>query len=203
VCIAGGAQADLPVPAGDKLMFRVLRGDSAIGTHALRFTRRADTLEVRIEVDLRVGFGPITLYRYTLRATERWRGGQVEMLDASTDDDGTPGFARAIRDAQGLWVEGSGAPRYLAPRDALPSTHWNVAELNGAWINPQNGKLLRPAVARRGLEQMALGDGRLVAANRYALSGAVEMNLWYDAVPSWIALDFTAHDGSLIRYERI
>jgi hypothetical protein len=200
---ARGARADLPVPPNDVLAFQVLRGDSAIGTHALRFARAGDMLEVRIAVDLRVGFGPITLFRYTLRTTEQWRGGQLEGFDSTTYDNGTQDFARAVRDAQGLWVEGSKAPRYLAPVDALPSSHWNPAELNGPWINPQDGRLVRPAVARLGLDQVPAASGAEVPATHYAVSGEVQMDLWYDATPCWVALHFTAHDGSLIRYERM
>ena len=203
VLLGRAARASLPVPPGDRLTFRVLRGDTEIGTHALWFNQDDDTLDIRIEVDLHVGFGPITLFRYTLRSTERWQGGQIVALDATTNDDGTHDFARATRDAQGLWVEGSKAPRYLAPPDALPSSHWNKAELNGPWINPQDGRLLRPSVAQVGVDKVPEAGGQQIAATQYDLSGDVHMALWYDATPSWVALHFTAHDGSLIRYERL
>jgi hypothetical protein len=201
--VAGRARADLPVPRDDRLTFRVLRGDSPIGTHTLRFAPTGDTLDVLIEVDLQVKFGPITLFRYALRATERWRNGQVETAEATTNDDGTHDFMRAARDAQGLRVEGSKAPRYLAPSGAMPSSHWNKAELDGPWINPQDGRLLHPSVARVGVDKVPLADGAQVSATQYALSGDVQMKLWYDTTPCWIALHFTAHDGSLIRYERV
>jgi hypothetical protein len=199
----GSAQANLPVPEGDELTFRVVRGTWAIGTHALRFVRRADLLEVRIAVDLRVGLGPLTLYRYTGRATELWRDGQFESYDGTTDDGGTHYVARATRDARGLWVEGTNTPRYLAPSNALPATHWNKAELNGPWINPQDGRLDRPAVARVGEDQVSVGNGQPVSATQYAMSGDVQMDLWYDSTPSWVALHFKARDGSLIHYERV
>lgn len=202
-CGARAAFADLTVPPGDRLAFRVLRNDSEIGTHILRFTRTADGLDIAIAVELRVGLGPITLFRYNMSGIERWRGGQIEQLDMATNDDGTHDFARATRDATGLWVEGSKAPRYRAPSSALPATHWNEAELNGPWINPQDGKLLRPEVARRGADSVSDMAGQALAARRYALSGDVQMDLWYDATPTWIALRAPAHDGSIIRYERM
>lgn len=197
------AALPVPVPEGNRLSFRVLRGDSAIGTHVLYFDPHDDILDVRSEVDLRVGFGPFTLFRYTLRSTERWTAGAFETLDATTNDNGTQDFARIKRDADGLWVEGSQAPRYLAPPNALPSSHWNKAELDGPWINPQDGKLLHPVVAQLGVGDVPAANGPPIAATQYALSGDVQMHLWYDSTPSWVALHFTAHDGSLIRYERM
>ncbi len=197
------AHAALPVPRDDRLTFRVLREGSRIGTHVLTFMRDSDAVTVRIAVDLRIGLGPITLFRYTLRGSERWRNGQIEAMDVVTNDDGTQDFARATRDASGLWVEGSKASRYRAPHDALPASHWNMAELDGPWINPQDGRLFRPVVARQGQDHVAEADGTRVLATRYALSGDVQMKLWYDAAPSWVALDFAAHDGSVIHYERV
>jgi len=201
--VSRGAHAALPVPQDEQLAFRVLRGDWAIGTHALRFVRRPDGLDVHIEVDLRVGLGPITLYRYTGRATERWQGGRIESYDGTTEDGGAHSFVRALRDVRGLWVEGSNMPRYLAPPDALPATHWNKAELNGPLINPKDGRLVRPAVARIGVTQVSEADGQPVSATQYALSGDVQMDLWYDSAAAWVALHLTAPDGSLIRYERM
>lgn len=200
---ARAAKADLPVPQGDQLRFQVFRGDSPIGTHELTFTRAGDTLAVSIAVDLRVAFGPITLFRYTMRGTERWRNGQFARLDATTNDGGTQDFVRVTRDATGLWVEGSKAPRYRAPSNALPSTHWNEAELDGPWINPQDGELLHPDVARQGPGTVEDVEGQRLLARRYVLSGDVQMDLWYDATPAWVALRAPAHDGSIIRYERM
>jgi Family of unknown function (DUF6134) len=196
------AYADLPVPRGDRLAFRVFRGDSEIGTHVPTFRRGPDSLEVGIAVDMRVGLGPITLFHYALRSFERWRGGQVEHLDVTTDDDGTHAFVRATRDSLGLWVEGSKASRYLAPPNALPSTHRNEAELRGPWINPENVELLRPAVARKEEDKIAALDGQHKEARHFALSGDVTMDIWYDATPTWVGLQAPAR-GSVIRYERL
>lgn len=199
--VARAAHASLPVPASDRIAFRVMRKGSAIGTHVLIFSRVADDLDISIAVDIAVRFGPLVLFSYTLRGIEQWRGGMVSHVEANTNDDGTPDHMRADRDARGLWVEGSKAPRYLAPPDALPATHWNMAELNGPWINPQDGRLLHPAVDRLGLDKVLLADGRPVAADAFKLTGDPRLELWYTPARQWTALLFTAKDGSLVRYE--
>ena len=43
-------------------------------------------------------------------------------------------------------MQGTKAPRYIAPVDALPASHWNQRELEGPWINTQDGRLMRPKV---------------------------------------------------------
>ena len=95
----------------------------------------------------KIGF--ITLYRYSHHATERWQGDQVVALQTSTSDNGTPNQVTGRRDASGLVIEGTKAPRYVAPANALPATHWNRRELDGPWINTQDGRLMHPKVVAR------------------------------------------------------
>ena len=167
----------------------------------LTFERLDNGLDIHIAVDIAVGFGPITLFRYTLRGLEQWRNGAVVHVNATTNDDDTPEHMRADRDASGLWVEGSKAPRYLAPQEAMPATHWNIAELNAPWINPQDGRLLHPLVQRLGDEALTMPDGTTRPAAHYALSGDAKLDLWYDTACQWSALRFLAKDGSPVRYE--
>jgi hypothetical protein len=188
-------------PPSDRLAFRLIRAGSAIGTHVLTFARSDNGFDVRIAVDIAIGLGPIVLFRYTLRGLEQWRDGSVVHVDATTNDNGTPDRMRCDRDIRGLWVEGSQAPRYLAPPSALPATHWNIDELQVPWINVQDGRLLHPVVRRVGPEPVTLADGRTEPAIEYALSGDARLDIWYDASRRWSGLRFAAKDGSEVRYE--
>ncbi len=199
--VTSGARGMPQVPEDGRLAFRIMRNGSAIGTHVLTFERQGNGFDTHIAVDIAVGLGPLVLFRYTLRGLEQWRDGVVTHADATTEDDGLHDIMRADRDARGLWVQGSKAPRYLAPANALPATHWNMAELDGPWINLQNGQLLHPVVHLVGPDQVTLADGRKLAAADYKLSGEVDLELWYSTARQWCALLFTAKDGSLVRYE--
>ena len=139
----------LPVPATNRLEFRILRKGSQIGTHFLRFSRDGEDLTVEVAADIVIGLGPIAFFRYRHRATERWRNDQVVSVDAETDDDGTRERMTARRDGMSLVVEGTKAPRYVAPPTAMPATHWNRRMLDGPLINTQNGLLMRPTVRLR------------------------------------------------------
>src|ERR1700761_3478575 len=134
--VPGLARTDPALLYGPELAFDVTRDGSRIGSHVLHFTTVDQGLDIRIAVDIAVGVGPITFFRYTLRSLEEWRGDSVTLVEATTNDNGTSHWMHAKRDAQGLWVRGSQAARYLAPSDALPATHWNAAELYATWINP-------------------------------------------------------------------
>lgn len=207
--IAGGAfilapshgLAALPVPPGGTLSFRVLRKGSSIGTHALTFSPTTGGLVVKIAVDLVVKLGPVPLYRYTHRATETWRGDVVVSIDAETDDNGKRLRVSGERKGEGLAIQSTTSGSYQAPANALPATHWNRRMLDGPFINTQTGELTRATVTPRGQERIETASGP-VTARRYALSGPVSLETWYDDGPAWVGLRFTADDGTPITYRR-
>jgi hypothetical protein len=195
------AAAPLPIPANNQLSFRILRNDAAIGTHALNFLPDQDKLTVHIAVDILVKFGPIPIFRYQHRATEIWENGQVVGLDSKTYDNGKTFAMVGERVASGLMVKSNDAETYIAPATALPATHWNRRQLDGPMINTQDGRLMRPVVKPEGSISLQTTTGKIVTADRFVLSGDVQMETWYDAQPHWSGLQFAAEDGSQIKYE--
>lgn len=187
--------------AGQDLVFRVLRNDGQIGTHRLTFAPTEDGLKVLVATDIKVGIGPITVYRYTHRAEERWQAGTFVSLDAETNDNGSIARTTVRRDAEWVDVQGQKAARYQAPLNALPLTHWNRAMLDGPMISAQTGELLRPIVTRVGPGQVETAAGR-VEAEHVTMRGDPELDTWYDTKSTWLGLRLTARDGSTIRYER-
>jgi hypothetical protein len=207
---AGGAFAAMPAfaglisaPPGRSLGFHVTRKGSVIGTHMLSFEGQGDDLTVRVAVDLAVGFGPITVFRYTHRATEVWQNGRVVSLDTTTNDDGTRHTVTARRTDAGLVVEGTKAARYTAPDSALPATHWNRKMLDGPMINTQDGRLMRPTVQAVGTDAIPTAGGGTIVASHFAMSGDALLDTWYDASSNWAGICFKAGDGSVVRYERV
>ncbi|MDE8342552.1 MAG: DUF6134 family protein [Acidocella sp.] len=200
------AQAGLGMPAGvpetASLGFAVMRSGSKIGEHLLQFAAIAGGFNLTISVDILVKFGPIPVFRYSLRGTEQWHAGQCQYAAANANDDGKNNWMRAEHATEGLWVQGSRAAKYLAPANALPATHWNKTELKGPWINIQNGQLLRPHVTDAGPDPVRNASGGLEPARRYVMSGDARLTLWYSG-QEWSGLGFTARDGSAIRYEKL
>ncbi|MBB4040478.1 hypothetical protein GGR34_002131 [Microvirga flocculans] len=194
--------AALPVPPDGRLTFDVVRKGSRIGVHELTFTRSGERLTVSVDVELSVGIGPIKFYRYTHRVSEIWQGEDVVSLTAQTNDDGQKLSVTCERTPSGLLVDSTRSGRYVAPAGAHPATHWNREMLDGPLINTQNGELLRPVVIRKGRDRVQTSAGTIVPAQRFALSGPISFETWYDDTPSWVGLTFVAKDGSQVLYRR-
>jgi hypothetical protein len=192
-----------PLP-GKSLGFAVMRKGSKIGEHLLTFDQSGDgNLIVRVAVELKVGVGPIVLFRYKHNATEVWRNGQLASLDTVTNDDGTPNTVTGRATEAGFKVEGTKAKLYAAPDNALPATHWNRKQLDGPWINTQDGRLLRPKITPVGPEVIPAASGAKIPADHFSLTGDAVLETYYDSTSNWAGLNFKAGDGSVILYERI
>ena len=193
----------LSTPPGKSLGFDVRRKGSKIGEHLLTFDQDGDNLTVHVAVELKVGLGPIVLFRYKHNATEVWKNGQLASIDTVTNDDGTPNKVSGRATPTGFMVEGTKAKLYTAPPDALPATHWNRKQLDGPWINTQDGRLLRPKITPMGPDMIPVASGAKIQADHFALTGDAILETYYDSTSNWAGLNFKAGDGSLILYERV
>jgi hypothetical protein len=201
--VARPATAALPVPSGSSLGFVLFRNGSQIGRHTLRFDREGDALTVSIAVDALVRFLAIPIVRYMHRATETWQGDTLVGLVAETDKNGQRGWVKAQRTAEGLVVTGSKTKRYVAPEGVIATSYWNRRMLQGPMISLEDGVLLAPKVAARPPEPVRLASGGSVTADRYSLSGAFAVDVWYDHADTWASLAFGVSDGSSVHYERL
>lgn len=201
--VLAGMVASVATPvagaAGDAaLEFQVLRNGRDIGRHRLALRRDGADLLCAIDVDLRVGLGPITFYRYSHENRERWRAGRFVSFASRTDDNGSKLAVRAERAEGGISVEGPEGS-YLAPADAWPTTYWYPGFLDrSAWVDTQFGRLRRARVVPAGEGLVPVG-GRELAARRYRLEGDLALELWYRE-GQWVGLAATAPDGSALLY---
>lgn len=192
--------AALPIPSGRLLMFDVMRKGKKIGWHRLRFEPTADGLKVLVDVTLKVGFGPITLFSYQHDATEIWRGDEWLSVEALTVQNGKRLMVTARRGANGVAVDGPKG-RFTAPAGTLAATHWNRRMLDGPFLNTQTGQVQRPRIARVGETTIPARSGQ-IRAEHFTISGDVELDTYYDAGPTWAGLRFKGGDGSIITYQR-
>ena len=193
----------LSTPPGKSLGFAVMRKGEKIGEHLLIFDGQGDNLKVEVNVELKVGLGPIVLFRYKHHAIETWQNGQLAALDTETNDDGTHHKVTGRFSPEGFKVEGSKAKPYVAPPDALPATHWNHKQLDGPWINTQDGRLLRPTITPMGRAMIPVASGNEIPALHFSLTGDAILETYYDDIRNWVGLNFKAGDGSEILYERV
>ena len=75
--------------------------------------------------------------------------------------------------------------------------------LDGPMISLEDGVLLSPKVADLRMENVRLASGKIIPADHYNLSGAFDVDLWYDEQRTWAGMAMTVVDGSEVRYERL
>jgi hypothetical protein len=186
----------------DRLAFDAIRKGSTIGTHVVTFEHSGDNLLVRTDVQLRVGLGPITLFRYHHQAIERWRGAEFVGIETTTDNNGEALRVSARRVGDAIRIDSSKLGQLTMVAAALPLTHWNIQCMSVPVFNPQDGTALDAPVTPRGMETVLLGNGTKVQSRRFSMGGEAPIDDWYDDTQTWTHLRATAKDGSVVEYRR-
>jgi len=195
------AQAFAALPASRKLAFAVFRNGTRIGEQVMSFGGSEAAPVVETSVDMTVKIGPVPVYRYRHRATERWAGGAFESLETTTNANGKAQKVSARREGGRVTIE-TEKTRLAAPDNAAPLTHWNSAALSRPLFNPQLGKLLKVSVSRGGAAPVKLASGASVSAVEWSVRGDAQIDNWYDTAGVWTALRGKLEDGSTMEYRR-
>ncbi len=183
---------------GERIVFDVLRNGGSFGTHVVAFSRQGDALTVDTDIELRVAFGPITLFEYIHDATETYVDGRLLRLGARTKKDGRWKTLSAQATEAGLKVAGEAFSGVLTGR-VIPSTHWNVDQMKQpAMFSTETGEMLPMSVADRGIERVRTANG-MIEARRYDVKSDLDASFWYDAQGRWVKCAFVA-EGSKIEY---
>jgi hypothetical protein len=86
--------------------------------------------------------------------------------------------AKARWAGSGLAVGGGGTKPYIAPANALATTHWNSHMLHGPMIGVQDGMLVHPIVSPQPRSGCAATSND-IRARHYTLSSDLDLELWY------------------------
>lgn len=184
---------------GDRLDFSVFREGELVGQHAVVFEKRGADLRVESVFEIEVRFLVFTAYTYRYESRSRWRGGELEHLVASVDDDGTLSTVTAVASPDGLTVSGP-MGTVFADRPVYPTNHWNPGVLTQSKVfNTITGAINTVQIVPidREIVETELGP---VWATRYAYSGELENQVLYDDLGRWVGMKFDGWDGSEIEY---
>lgn len=188
--ISNAGAVALPVPSSDDLHFRILRNGSPIGDHHVVFSQSGDDLTVTVTADGLVTVAMIPVFSYSVRATECWSNGVFQSLESTVNYNGTPLQVHAHKSAGGYQVQGTKVPPYMAPPDTIPLTYWNKAMMNGTILNIQTAHSYRVKVASPGWNKLPTATGGTLVAQRFNLSGKLNISVWYDQNNAWSGLEF-------------
>jgi hypothetical protein len=198
--LLNAAAYSLPIPANNEMHFRVFRNGNPVGDHAMTFTQAGNDLTVAINASLLVTMAGIPIFRYAVKATERWSNGVFQSVDSAVNFNGSPLEVHAERTAAGYNVQGTHVPLYTAPPNLLPLTYWNKAMLNGTILNIQTAHSYPVKVSSPGWYNVPTANGGSITAQRFDVTGKLRLSIWYDVNNSWSRLEFQK-DGD-IAYEK-
>jgi hypothetical protein len=81
-----------------------------------------------------------------------------------------------------------------------PTNHWNAGVLNQKQVlNTLTGELNQVEIIKKGHEVINATNGQ-IRAMRYAYTGDLQTEIWYDEKNRWVGMQFIGSDGSLIKY---
>lgn len=184
---------------GAGIDFDVYREGKKVGYHKVRFDRDGKDLLVSSEFHLKIRILFLTAFEYLYQAEGRWRDGHLQRLEAAVNDNGTQMSVEA-KLSGGLVAVTSAAGTVTERAPIYPTNHWNASVLPETRVlNTLTGKINDVGIERRGREQVATEAGQ-VSATRYAYTGDLEADVWYDDAGRWVKLRFAARDGSVIEY---
>lgn len=191
--------ADPTALYGAGIDFDVYREGEKVGYHKVRFDRDGEDLLVSSEFHLKIRFLFLTAFEYLYKAEGRWRDGHLQLLEATVNDNGTQMSLAAERSGDLVAVKiADGTVTERAP--IYPTNHWNASVLPETRVlNTLTGKINDVRIERQGRETVATEAGE-VSAMRYAYTGDLEAEVWYDDFGRWVKLRFSARDGSVIEY---
>jgi hypothetical protein len=183
---------------GDEIAFDVERDGDVVGKYTINFTRTDQGVlaEAKVDVDVSLLFVPVYSLRY--HARELWNDGELQSIEAFTNDDGELVHVQATRESGGLEVKIN--DKSFETPAVLPISHWNPALLaGGPLLNGMTGEVDQVQVFEQGLDTVSTRNGSL-RARHYLYSGDLNGEIWYDEDGRWVKLRFRAKDGSMIDY---
>jgi hypothetical protein len=191
----GWSPANEPAGAGTvrEWRFRVTLDGSEIGEHTFRVREDPAGIEVESRASFDVKLLGFSLYTYEHRATERWRDGCLESLEASTDDNGTTQTVEGARTPEGFRVARSGGTTDVLPPCTMTFAYWNPAmRAQSRLLNPQTGEYLDVAI-----EETGGSDARGFRIRGKELEIALQYSAGEDR---WLSLDSRTSRGGQLSY---
>lgn len=196
--IAATAQAQ-----AETLNYTVLRDGKPIGSHAVSIDTKGQMTQVSIDTDIEVKVLFVTAYKFKHKSKELWTNGQLMTLNSTTDDDGTNKklTVRATKDTMTVdsIVKGQDRRQNADPA-TIPASLWNAETVKqNVLLNTLDGQVMKVDVKAMGAENVDAG-GQSVTAQRYAISGELTRDVWFDDEGRLVRMRFPDKTNTEIVY---
>ena len=184
---------------GNEIVFDVYREGTLVGSHKVKFSENKEYLNVRSVFRLEIKFLFLTAYSYLYESDARWQDGQLQTLEARTDDNGELTVVTAARDAALMQIKSVNG-QFETDVLLFPTNHWHVGVLNQTQVlNTLTGRINNVRIVTGDRESIDTEIGP-IQATRFAYTGDLENEVWYDDAGRWVKMRFKGTDGSIIEY---
>lgn len=186
-----------PLPAGGVTMtYRLLFGDSEIGTHKVHIRDHDQAGHVVIEHETKLEVRILFVVAYTLdhRATEVWEGFTLKSVRSNTVENGKKTVVRGDTTDNGFRILDGRSEKLVPTGSVTTDSFWLAAAIDAPRIvNIRTGEAVSPTAKD-------LGNGRwqLKAAFDH---GPIEATVRFDG--DFLAEATVDNDGHTIKMERI
>lgn len=208
--VAGGAEAREtadPAPAvdplklyGEEIHFDVYREGSKVGFHRVQFERDGDVVSVGSTFELKINILFFTAFEFLYQSEAIWRDGHMESLSVAVDDDGDEKAVSVARDGDRMAVENA-TERFAVSGALYPTNHWNPGVLGQTRVlNTLTGRINNVDIVPQGRELVETERGKQPAM-KFAYTGDLQTEVWYDDAGRWVKMRFKGKDGSTIEYK--
>jgi hypothetical protein len=179
---AGGQRA--AADESETRQFAVYVDGKPAGQYHMTITKGADgveTMSAQANVRVRV---LIKTYEYSYQGTEQWKGGRLQQLQSSANDDGARYTVQAAAEGEGLRVTVNGQTR-MTKANVWPTTHWKLPPKeyhNSAvpLLDADTGKDYSGHLQYLGTQQLNVGGQAQNCYHFRVTGGPSPMDLWYD-----------------------
>ena len=186
-------------PAAGTWRYTVFRDGSPIGDHSISFAPAGDQLQVDIKTDIAVKIAFVTAFRFEHSSHEVWKGGRLQSLTASTNDDGKQHTVTAKADGTSLAVTADGATS-SRPAETLVHNQWNMDNLKApVLLSAFDGTDYKVSSSGPQSETVEIGS-RSFSARKYTVSGDLVRTFWFDDQNRLLKVAFESR-GSNVVYE--
>lgn len=171
-----------------------------IGKHSLTFSRSGKDVTVDVSVKIKVKILFITAHSLVSDRKETWRGGQLVGYTAHTRENKELIDVSARAEGTKFIVEGPDG-KAEANGPVFPTNPWNPDIVKAKLLmDTKTGKLLKVSIAAAGEDSVEVA-GKAVKTRKYAISGDMERELWFDTNGNLIRFRFVK-DGKTLTFTR-
>ncbi len=165
--------------------FNVYVDGKRAGAASMTIARADDgTTTVAADTEVKVKVLGLNAYSYVYRGQETWKGGKLQKLESTCNDDGKRFVVSAAAETGGIRIRVNNQERMVSS-DIWLTSYWNrpdkkVLDQTIPIVDADTGRDLEGKVTFVGQEQLNLA-GQVQNVLHYKLAGKLNVDLWYDS----------------------